>query len=338
MQKDARHAKAQYMATVLLKSRVPLVYVQLVALVCLAGFLDAAPLYDAIEYDAGRRAITRAMHTSFLRVAAYDIIDSQYGERDMLSPHGMVFAIMLACCTIPGGFAWFAPVCSSWIWMCTSVTGRCAGFPMGRSWVPQVSDGNVMYARTLLLARHFDAFGCVAMLEQPALSVMQYADRFQQWIADQLVFMSPELCLGLFGATSKKPIRVFSNFPFVHELLQHAPLTTLLSSSECLSTVSWHVDADGQTKKRTTGNAVAMKESPGYPDSFGCAVATVYMSHRQSLMQGARQKTHVHTAELVDVSELLQAKPCDMWQDADLGPAFDYLMGILPHVKIWCRE
>ena len=223
----------------------------------------------------------------------------------------MVFAAVLACCVEPGGFAWFAPVCSSWILMCAAITGRCAGFPMGRSWVPSVSDGNIMYARTVLLARHFNAFGCLAMLEQPARSVMQYAERFQQWIHDHLVFVSPELSLGLFGATSKKPSHVFSNFPFVHELLQHAPLTSLLSSSECLGTVSTVVDAEGQTKKTTTGKKDAMKESQGYPDSFGCAVTTVYMSHRQSLKDAARRKTRVHAAELVDLSELLQAEPCD---------------------------
>eukprot|EP00969_Alexandrium_andersonii_P246332 10885313-Alexandrium_andersonii.AAC.1 len=101
------------------------------------------------------------MMASRLRSAAYDIRFSEYGESDMLSVYGMVYAVLLACCTSPGGAAWFAPVCSSWIWMCRSLTGRCEGFPMGRSWVPQVRDGNIMCSRTVLLCMHYNSYGCM---------------------------------------------------------------------------------------------------------------------------------------------------------------------------------
>ena len=133
-----RQQRAQFHATQMLRNDVPLILVQLAILIILAGYLDNvdAPLFDVIEYFAGMEAISGAMRRAGWRAFGYDFVKG--GHCDILSVQGFIFAIMLALCTRDGGMAWFAPKCSSWIWLCRSLTGRFAGNALGRQWVHQV--------------------------------------------------------------------------------------------------------------------------------------------------------------------------------------------------------
>ena len=75
-----------------------------------------------------------------------------------------------------------------------------------------------------------------------------------------------------------------------------------------------------------------LKATQTYPTCFGAAVATVCLRHREALIAAwhARNWLERDLGEIT-MEELLGGT--DDWADADLGPVFDLLMGIV-HRKL----
>ena len=159
MMQARRKAHARRLATALLHKRAPLVMAQLVTLICLAGYVDhligldspSTKLIDACEYFSGDMAITLGFREAGLKAVGYDVRYHQNGEMDLRTNHGFILAITLAMSVVAGGFSWFAPVCSSWGFLCSSQSGRCIGMPGGFSNVHWVVTGNLLASRTILL-------------------------------------------------------------------------------------------------------------------------------------------------------------------------------------------
>ena len=84
---------------------VPLVLVQLCALVYVAGLAETQSL-DAIEYFAGDKAITLAFASAGYNAISYELKDDSICE-DILSRAGFAYAITLILRLRPGGVVWF---------------------------------------------------------------------------------------------------------------------------------------------------------------------------------------------------------------------------------------
>ena len=325
---------ARFVATKLLEREVPLIFVQIVVLVQLAGYIEEAgsPEFDFVEYFAGKLAITQSMRGAGLRAFGYDLEYAVGDETNMLSVSGFIFAVMLACCGIARGAAWFAPVCSSWIWVCRSITGRWEGNAEGRRWIPSVMDGNIMCARTVLLAYFFDAKGSMIGIEQPEGSVMEYSRRFQQLLTERSMFVSPEVALGLFGSASRKPIKVYSNVQSIGAIMQHRLHPSLPAGLATLCRVDTRADGS----RACSGRRGILKESQEYPRAFGEAVTRVFKDH----IDGAPASSwwdSMPADGLLEIEEVLGAVPEDVWEEANPGPVLLHLMSLVPDVPVWCR-
>ena len=77
-----------------------------------------------VEYFCGVASITSAWNASGMRGVGYDIEKSKI-YNNMCSPAGFLYALRLLCRLAPEqGLAWFATVCSTWVWMCRNSTQR----------------------------------------------------------------------------------------------------------------------------------------------------------------------------------------------------------------------
>ena len=116
----------------------------------------------------------------------YDISDSSL--QDILSVAGFLLLARQVCRVRRCGIVLLAPVCSSFSWMSRYSTGRNVNEPLGHSWSPSATEGNLLVARTILLLRLIVARGCVYILEQPLGSIMPEHPRFQQFLREYIVY------------------------------------------------------------------------------------------------------------------------------------------------------
>ena len=92
---------------------------------------------------------------------------------NMLSPAGFLFSLGVALRIIRGGFAHFAPVCSTWVWVSRHSTSRSYIHPLGRPGQQIVGEANIMAARVVLLTALLIGRGVWVTIEQPVSSLMR---------------------------------------------------------------------------------------------------------------------------------------------------------------------
>jgi hypothetical protein len=167
-----------------------------------------------------------------------------------------------------------APVCSSWIWLCRSYSKRSRDFPMGDTSREWVRAANCMVTRVCLILYILSARRVWWILEQPVSSVLQYHDRFQEFLKTHRVYRT-YMCMGPYGAATLKPSYLYSQHELTEQLKQDragfTPQTQLVTRS-----VAGHV----------TGNA-NLKGSQAYPSRFGSAIEKLYTKHYTTLATNA---------------------------------------------------
>ena len=156
----------------------PLVLLQLVAWAFLSGIVNGE--IDGAEFFAGDMAVTTKLQEAGFTCFPFELkLDAVC--HDILSDPGFAFAVALVCRVRSGGFVWFGIVCSTWVFMSRSSTGRDLNHPLGRA-TSLVTAANVMTSRVLLLFWLAAARGCFVILEQPSTSLMYMHPRFQELI------------------------------------------------------------------------------------------------------------------------------------------------------------
>ena len=131
----------------------------------------------------------------------------------------------------PGSISALGPVCSSWVFLSRSSSGRSCLFPLGleseRAWV---KDANIMNARVCVLLLILTFGHCTFLLEQPISSVFNFTPAWRSAM-DILRNMGvtvwkQSVHLGAFGGLSQKTVKLYSNNRKLLCLL-YKPLTGL---------------------------------------------------------------------------------------------------------------
>ena len=214
--------------------RVPvLLFELLVAMVALSG-PPTNPI-DLVEYVCGVAAITQHVRLAGCCAIGYDV-DKDNSNNDLCMLHGFLCALRHLQTLSITGLAWFATVCSSWVWMSRSTTGR-GDDPMGFTAYTNVGErkvetslptlstwqGNVQVARSALLMCLTSAMGETWILEQPKSSVMiqhKCMDHLYK-LGDKLPWAQwhrAETWMGSFATKTLKPKYFISNKRWVKSL------------------------------------------------------------------------------------------------------------------------
>jgi hypothetical protein len=272
---------------------------------------------DAAELFAGCCSVTNGLKAVGLVSIPFEI--KMMGElMDMNSCPGFCLAITLVLrMAMKGrGLLWLAPVCSTWIFMSSGTTQRTKWAPEGNTRLECVRNANLMSARCVVLCALADALNVTFILEQPLSSVMNYTARFQWLIKKTTVYMASPVHMGAYKGDSQKSLKLFSNRPWVTELIKAIPKGTVFSNGSIV-TVSYN--ADGQ--RNVTGGS-GLKATQAYPKSFGTAVGKAYARNMDTPIV-ASQQPFLHTTKTLVAQ--MKAIQTDTWADAELQEVLTYL-------------
>ena len=143
----------------------------LMRLVCsVAAYTVDAPTHTYVETFAGQRAIDKGMKLHGYKGKA---VDSTYGpEHDFMKPLGFFLTLIAVLGIHVGGVFWGAPVCSSWVYMSRSSTGRRSDNVLGDEDNRKVAYANAMVSRLCFLLVLCIKRGVWWIIEQPLTSLM----------------------------------------------------------------------------------------------------------------------------------------------------------------------
>jgi hypothetical protein len=269
-----------------------------------------------LEMFAGVANVASAFSAVGLRAMAFDLRLNDI-LHDILSPAGFAFALWVCCVALPpGAFVMLAPVCSSWVWMCSSVSKRSKGRPMGDRHRLFVRVGNRMVSRVAILLMILSARGVVWALEQPASSVMQYHPRFQEVLR---IFNVHQVTLdmGAYGGCTRKPSVLYSIAPEICEMYKRAAADQVFSVSLVTK------DAEGGV----TGSKAALKHSQCYPPEFAKQLAAWFVRHMQEFQSRGGATYDSDAARRIGYKWLFGTELTDsgLFRDARLTAVFQFL-------------
>lgn len=284
----------------------PLILMQLVSMVYRANG-DMPMDLDMVEYFAGKMAVTKCWARNGWKCCPYEILlDSS--TMDILSPIGFALALCMACRLKRGGFALLATVCSTWVWISRSSTGRNQWNPLGRRGVRCVEDANEMVAKMTLILWLLQAKNCVWVYEQPSSSLLWHHPRMVEYIRKNLAWKI-FTWMGGFNADSPKGTVLWSSSYMVRMLARSLPDRQWNADMTVVKT-SKH------GKKSVTGGA-GLKSSQTYTTEFGMSTLSMWLS------LGSVPTPDLSDVEIPNMWGHLSKK--DSWSDANLAEVFQYL-------------
>ena len=237
-------------------------------------------------------------------------------HQNILSVQGFIAAVQFVLQLEDGGGIFSAPVCSSWVWMNRSTSGRHSALPAGNDDHFYVRMANIMVSRVCMLC--WLALGCgkIWMIEQPRFSILECSRRMQELIQKTRVFRTTT-SLGHFGAPTQKDIYLYSNYDRIDNVKHFAISGGAGDASKKL--VRTKLDASG--KQLVTGNPSELKDSQAYPPAFGRAILMLHHGFFEEQKQLAyilrSQSSHCKLHSATDLE--------DQWADAALDGVFSIL-------------
>ena len=231
-------------------------------------YSDARDLY-LCEFFCGAGAVWRnVQEICGLPTAGYDIAHGP--SEDFCGRVGFINALQYWRRLMAEAWAWLGTVCSTWVFLCLSSTGRSTSVPRGNTRQSCVREGNQQVGRSALVMALQYATKRGWILEQPGTSLMlkshpmRWVKRCAEHIGSH--FFIVETYMGAFASQHVKHTLLVSNHLNIYDLKRARP-TGMPSSS----TVTEFVDKNG--KRRCTGNGAALKATQQYTETFGCQVA-----------------------------------------------------------------
>ena len=244
---------------------VPPLFLALIAVVLQATQGLQSPV-NAVEGFSGVGRIDTAFKEMGYAAHGFDI-DHHRCFESINSDEGFCTLIYWILCLSPLGLAHFATVCSTWVWVSRSSTGRSAVKLEGFD-TEAVRTANCMVERTVLLLLLCAARGCHFILEQPASSVMEIMPCVQHLkccIGSSWTCISTYM--GMFGHDCWKPTHLYSSTPKVlalkRKLDKNSDYVNGWSSSKCVK-----VRCDTRGFIHVDG-AEGLKQSQEYPKEYG---------------------------------------------------------------------
>lgn len=242
----------------------------------------SADVLDLVEYFAGTKEVTMAGLRKGRRCMSFELKDNPQ-KMNWLRANGFAYAIHLALSLGDASQAVMAPVCSSWVWVNRSTSGRSIQRPLGDCSKDYVRLANIMVARCALVCLLLSAKGCFWLLEQPSGSLLEQHPRMQ-WLIKSLKLWRVYIRMGDFGAETGKPTWVYSAHKEILDLQQYKTCEFNPKKTTPMTTVVMYRD-DGTLA--ITGTQ-ALKGTQSYPSGFGNAVSELYLANKENIERDFR--------------------------------------------------
>ena len=192
------------------------------------------------------------------KTVRFDILYSQ--DDNIMSAAGFTKACRLIMHTQAGGMCWVAVVCSSWVWISRSGSGRSSQRAEGDLNIPRIRSANKMAMHSVLLMMLAWRRGPTIFLEQPLSSVLGSFTPMKE-LLDWTMRESVTTSLGAYNAESEKLIKVWSTSQYVADL-KRKRTSTGTTLATCVA-------------GKVTGKSKELNNSSAYPLLFGQEVARI---------------------------------------------------------------
>ena len=237
-------------------------------------FIASADVYLSpirlLDYYAGQGLILEEALKCGLAGLSFEINNDSIMQ-DALKPEGLITQMVYAL-RMEDHFqslAHWGTVCSSWIWLSRSSTGRAIWQPLGDCWSDSARAGNIMVSRMTLILYLLVAKQVMWIVEQPSSSLMFLHPRlsqFRRWggYLEVLTYMAE------YGGSTSKPTTLRGSPRWLPELeAKITPATRARLREEGVSLADVSIGKHG--RKVVTGNQ-NLKGSQAYPRGYAKAV------------------------------------------------------------------
>ena len=222
---------------------------------------------QSLELFAGKQAISRQTQKFGFRAVALDKTYSDSPIMDLTTMDGFKHALSLAMRLGIAFTCWAAPVCSSWVWVSRSSTGRRATCPEGNLSCLSVREGNLQVKLTVTVLPVAFLRGAFVYVEQPCSSLMSLYEPMKSFI-ELIGKQRCRVALGAYGADSAKPIYIYTNDPNIERFQKRIPGGTEFKQLCCKGPGG-----------AVTGLKTVLTASQAYPEDFGRVVAEATASN-----------------------------------------------------------
>ena len=258
----------------------------LIALGCLTlGWDPSYAKHGFLEFFAGNESISKGMRLYGYSGLSFDL--RRCADHNFLTPCGFLSALAACMMVRRGGLVWWAPPCSSWVFMSRSSTGRAKsveGNPDNESVQAQnILVRRLVYLLTLLIKRGF-----YFVVEQPRSSIIWEHPVFKRFLRRwSLLIDDADPQLGSFSLDSRKDTKLRGTAPHLSSGRMRRKMSRqqrrwMDDGHRAKTTVYWK--ENGVKKSRGTS---VLKSTQAYPVALGCANAGAFfeLSPPQSLQQ-----------------------------------------------------
>ena len=189
------------------------------------------------------------------------------------------------------GLAWWAPPCSSWVWMSRHSTSRTAVAPLGTRLRnhPSVVANNRLVSRLCILLDMCWKRGVYYIIEQPATSLMWQHPRLmallQKHGAQTIVTE-----MGAFGGDYQKPSKLVRTHPLIASLvrLMTPEEKRAMQKRKKMYNVPISTLSIKNGKSNYSGSKF-LKATRAYPKQLGLAVGMMFSEHELTIAPDAER-------------------------------------------------
>ena len=223
--------------------------------------LRGCPDLDNVDFYAGMKAVSMTWIENSYESATYELLDDPERQH-FCKGIGMLFALMLIMRMKIGALSSWGTVCSSWIFVSSSVTKRTTENILGDPSCKGVTDGNLQVSRMALLWELIKVRKGIMWLEQPGSSRMHLHPRLHQFMQRNPTYEC-HTWMGCFGGETPKPTVLRSNRWYVTKMKRK--MTEELRKSLCTTCTRTVHPVTGRLE--ATGGKL-LKESQVYPKQY----------------------------------------------------------------------
>ena len=233
------------------------------------------------EYFAGVKAITRAMIGMGYKFESFEIQDAEDGSQDINTKQGFLRAMVHICKTMHHAHIWVAVVCSTWVFMSKSSTGRHIHV-LGYQDNIGVHYANVMVHRVCLLLELATSINVDWVVEQPRSSTLHEHPRWvlmtKRMQAVNVPLQRVNTSMGAFRGQTVKSLKFFGTAPWLPNLEVNIALAANSSAGRGMFRKEEKPDGTVAISGGSELNA-----SQAYTPEFGLAVACAYHGYASTL-------------------------------------------------------
>jgi hypothetical protein len=229
-------------------------------------------VWQGVEVFAGVGNLAKAFANIDMPCAVFD---KRYDalHQDINSAEGYTRLVGTIAQVATNGLVWFAPQCSTWVWVGRAHTKRTKTEPLGDVSRADVASSNEQAERIAALIHLCHSLRLWYMIEQPTSSSFFSHPDIKRAL-ENTGARSAALQLGRVGAKSVKPLKLVGTAPWLNGVAETVQRRPMLDSPESL------VEQKGRW---LTGKKAQMVESSAYPMEFCNIIAKAhadYMHHR----------------------------------------------------------